>query len=172
QIDIFHRDDLRIAAARRTALHSEARPKRWLAQTDHRLAADTVEAIAQADGGGRLALAGGGRIDGGDEDEPAVLFVGEPVDIIETDLRLGMAIGNEAVGRNAQFLADLDDRFHLGGTGDLDVALDGSHFGVILREGDWKRDNRRAERRKRWRLPTFSRGLRHVRRRHSTAAWL
>src|SRR3546814_17863695 len=51
-------DALPISAAGGAALHAEAGPERGLAQAHHRLIADPVEAVAEADGGRRLALAG------------------------------------------------------------------------------------------------------------------
>jgi hypothetical protein len=61
QIDIGHRDDLRITAAGRTALHSETRTQARLAQADRGVPADEVHCVAETYGRGRLALAGGGR---------------------------------------------------------------------------------------------------------------
>ena len=57
QVDVFHRHDLRVAAAGGAALHAEHRPQRRLAQADQRLLADAVERVAQAHGGGGLAFA-------------------------------------------------------------------------------------------------------------------
>src|SRR6476469_4522188 len=54
-----------VAAAGRAALHAEHRPKRGLAQADHRLLADVIERVAEAHRGGGLAFAGGRRADGG-----------------------------------------------------------------------------------------------------------
>src|SRR5437773_432600 len=48
QVDIFHRHDLRIAAAGCTALHAEAGAERGLAQANHRLLADPVEAAGDS----------------------------------------------------------------------------------------------------------------------------
>ena len=72
QVDLVHRHDLRIAAAGRAALHAEAGAQARLAQADHRLLADAVQRVAQADGGGGLAFAGRRRVDRGDQDELAV----------------------------------------------------------------------------------------------------
>ncbi len=127
QIDVFHRHDLGIAAAGSTPLHAEAGPERGLAQRDHRLLADAVEAVAQAHGGGGLAFARRRRVDGGDQNELAVFFLGEAIDVLETHLRLGVAIGDEILLGDAEGLADLHDRFHLCFAGDLDVALDRGH---------------------------------------------
>ena len=57
EVDVLHRHDLRVAAAGRAALHAEHRPERRLAQADHRLLADLVERVAEADRGRGLALA-------------------------------------------------------------------------------------------------------------------
>ena len=72
EVDVLHRDDLRIAAAGRPALHPEARPERRLAEADDRPLADPVQRVAEADGGRRLALAGRRRRDRGDQHQPAV----------------------------------------------------------------------------------------------------
>ena len=160
EVDVLHRHDLGIAAAGRAALHAEAGPERGLAQADHRLLADAVEAIAKADRGRRLAFAGRRRVDGGDEDEFAVLLLGEAVDVVEADLRLGVAVGNEILFGNAEFLADLHDRLHLGFAGDLDVALDrhGALLGLTLGLG--RRGKIAAAMARRRCLPTCSRDLR------------
>jgi hypothetical protein len=63
QVDVFHRDHLRMAAARGPALHAEHRPQRGLAQRDHAALADAVQRVAQAHHGGGLALAGRRRAD-------------------------------------------------------------------------------------------------------------
>ena len=92
---------------------------------------DAIETVDQTDGGRGLSLSGGRRIDGGDEDKPPVLLLRQAVDIVESDLRLCVAKRNEAIGGDAEFLADLHDRLHFGGAGDLDVALDGCHRHVL-----------------------------------------
>ena len=74
QVDVFHRNDLRIAAARRTALHAKARTKRRFAQAHHGLLADAVEAIAQANRRCRLAFARRRRADRRHQNELAVLL--------------------------------------------------------------------------------------------------
>ena len=84
EVDLLHRRDLGTAAAGGAALHAEAGPEAPLAQADHRLAAerrlaqahhrpraDPAQRVAEADHGRRLALAGRGRVDAGDEDERA-----------------------------------------------------------------------------------------------------
>ena len=72
EVDVLHRHDLRIAAAGGAALHAEAGAERGLAQAQHRLLADAVERVGEADRGRRLALARRRRGDRGDEDQLAV----------------------------------------------------------------------------------------------------
>ena len=73
EVHVLHRDDLREPAAGRAALHAEVRAERRLADADDGALADAVQAVAETDGRRRLAFAGGRRIDGGDEDQLAVL---------------------------------------------------------------------------------------------------
>ena len=49
QVDVFHRHHLGVTAAGGAALHAEHRPEARLTQADHRLPADAVQRIAQAD---------------------------------------------------------------------------------------------------------------------------
>ena len=69
EVQVLHRDDLRVAAAGRAALDPEDRAERRLAQAEHRALADRAEALREADRGGRLALAGLRRRDRGDADQ-------------------------------------------------------------------------------------------------------
>ena len=71
QVDVLHRHDLRVAAARRAALHAEDRPERRLAQAGDGARADAVQRIGQPDGRRRLAFAGRRRADRRHEHELA-----------------------------------------------------------------------------------------------------
>src|SRR6266436_3677291 len=72
QIDVLHRHDLSVAAARGPALDAEAGPKRGLAQAQHRLFAEMVERVGEADRGRGLTLARRRRGDRGNQDQLAV----------------------------------------------------------------------------------------------------
>ena len=99
QVDVLHRDDLRVAAAGGPALHPEDRAERWLAQADHRVLADGTQAVAEAHARRGLALARGSRADRGDEDELGRRIRGEAVKIGERHLRLVVAVWlDEVVG--------------------------------------------------------------------------
>ncbi len=125
QVDVLHRHDLGIAAARRTALHAEARTERGFAKRHHRLLADAVEAVAQAHRRRGLAFAGRRRVDGGDQDELAVRLALQRVDVVEMHLGLGVAIGDQVLLGNPEAFADLHDRLHLRFACNLDIGLDG-----------------------------------------------
>jgi hypothetical protein len=75
QVEILHRDDLRIAAACRAALDAEGRPLRGLADGGKDPFAEVrAQGLAQADGGGGLAFAERGGGDGGHVDVFAVAW--------------------------------------------------------------------------------------------------
>ena len=88
QVQVLHRDDLGVAAARRAALHAEHGAERRLAQAEHRLPPEGAESLRQGDGRRRLPLPRRGRRDRRDVDELRVRAVAEPIDDREVDLRL------------------------------------------------------------------------------------
>jgi hypothetical protein len=71
QVDLLHRQHLRLTAASGAALAAEHRAQARLAQRDHRAAANGVERIGQANCCGGLALARRGWIDGGHQNQLA-----------------------------------------------------------------------------------------------------
>ena len=137
QVDVFHRHDLGVAAAGRAALHAEAGTEARLAQADDRLLADAVEAVAEADGGGGLALARRRRADRGDQDQLAVRLVLQALDELHRDLGLGMAIGQQMLFRDPELGGDLADRLHRGIACDLDIAADLLVHGPVTPAALW-----------------------------------
>ena len=131
QVHVLHRHDLRIAAAGSTALDAEIRPERGFANADDGLLADAVEPVAEADGGGGLALACRRRVDRGDEDQLAIRAAALGRDEFGRDLRLVVAIGQQVLIGDADLFADFLDRPLGGGASDLDVGLEFGH-GVPL----------------------------------------
>src|SRR6185436_10112789 len=122
QVDVFHRHDLRVAAAGRAALDAEHGPQRGLAQADEGLLADVVERVAQADRGGGLALARGRRADRGDQDQLAVLLRLQRVQVLERNLGLVVAVGLQVLLGDAEFLQrDFGDALQFRRLGDIDV---------------------------------------------------
>ena len=105
QVDVVGGDERRAAAAGAAALDPEHRPERGLAQ------AEPAEAHREADGGRGLALAGGGRVHGGDEDEAA--FAAERAaarDGGEVELRLASAVGFDELIGDAELAGHVEDR--------------------------------------------------------------
>src|SRR6185436_291899 len=64
QVDIFHRHNLGVAAARRAAFAAEAGAERRFTKCDDGALADAVQAVAEADRSRRLAFAGRRWADG------------------------------------------------------------------------------------------------------------
>ena len=73
EIDVLHRHDLRIAAARSAALHAEHRPERRLPQRDDRPLPQLCHCLPEPHGRRRFALPGRRGVDRGHEDQLAVL---------------------------------------------------------------------------------------------------
>ena len=121
QVDVFHRDDLGIAAAGRTALDAEDRAEGRLAQGQHRLFAQQVHRVGKTHGRGRLALARRGRVDGGHEDELGLL--GTVGQLGHVDLGHVVAVRDELVIGQAELVGDLLDGFDLSFLRDLDIGL-------------------------------------------------
>ena len=131
QVDVLHRHHLGIAAAGGAALDAEARAERRLAQAQHRLLADVVERVGEADRGGGLALARRRRRDRGHQDQLAVRLVLERLDVVHRHLGLVVAVGIEILRRDAElFLGEFHDRPLLGGLGNFDVGL-----GILVLRG-------------------------------------
>ena len=92
EVELLHRHDLRVAAARRAALDAERRPHRRLADRDDPALADVRERLPEADRGGRLALAQRRRGDRGHDDVLRARPVGHRLDGVQLDLRDVVAV--------------------------------------------------------------------------------
>ncbi len=121
EVDVLHGDDLGVAAAGSAALHAEARTQRRLAEADAGLFADAVQAVAEADAGSRLALAGGRGRDGGHQDELAGRPVLQPMIEFQGDLGFVSAVVLQVVGADAEPLGDVLDRPDGRAAGDFDI---------------------------------------------------
>ena len=119
EVQVLHRDDLRVAAAGRAALDPEDRPERRLADAEHRVGAEQAEPLREPDSRRRLPLALRRRRDRGDTDELPVRPVGEPVENAEVDLALVAAVRVQLVRLETEPGRDLLDRPHRRGLCDL-----------------------------------------------------
>ena len=122
EVDILHRDDLRIAAAGRAALDAEDRAEGRLTQSDKDVLAELAHTVGQADRRGGLAFACGGGVDGGDEDE-LTLRVGLFLQDAVVDLGLILAVLLQILLVDARGLGDLSDGLHGGFLCNFDIRL-------------------------------------------------
>ena len=121
QVDVLHRDDLRVAAACRAALDAEYRTEGRLTQCDHGLLAHLVERLTETDRRGGLALTGRRRVDCGDQNELAVRTILDAVPDLRTDLRLIFSVVFQIIFRQADLCGDLADGLHLAALSNFDV---------------------------------------------------
>ena len=126
QVEVFHRHDLGISAARRAALDPEGRAHAGLPDAGEGLFPELVQGLGQADGGGGLPLAQRGGGDGGDVDIVPVGLVLQPVPHIEMDLGFSAAIVFEVVFGETDAGRDLTNGQDFGGLGDIEVRRNGA----------------------------------------------
>ena len=72
QVNILHRDNLRVAAACCAAFNTEDWSERRLPQCQNRLFADFVHCLSQPDADRRFSLSCGSRVDGCNQNQFAV----------------------------------------------------------------------------------------------------
>ena len=73
QVDLVHRQHLRIAASACAPFHSEAWTERWLSQYDSSFFPDFIQTECKTDADCGFSDSGLGRADGGDENEVGLL---------------------------------------------------------------------------------------------------
>ena len=120
EVDFLHRANLRVSAARAAALDAEDRAHRGLAQAQHDLLADLPEPLRQRDARRGLAFARLGGRDGRDDDELAVLSVGQPIEDRQLHLAAMLAELFELVRQDAGLGGDLRDGLQLRVVGDVE----------------------------------------------------
>ena len=125
QVDVLHRNDLRVATASGTTLHTKHRPQRGLAQTDRDILANVLERIAQPYGGSGLTFTGRRRAHRRYQNHARVVahrLLEQPVEI---HFALNAAIGLERFVRNVQRARDLCNRLWGGGLGNFNIGCHG-----------------------------------------------
>ena len=123
QVDVFHRQNLRITAARRAALDAEHGAQRRFAHGDHGLFADVVQRVGQTDGYRGLAFARRGRVDGGNQNQTA-FPVGQGKGFGGIDFRFVVAVWLELVLANAQLGGNFAYRADGGFAGDFGIGFE------------------------------------------------
>ena len=131
QVDVFHRDDLCVAAASRTAFHAEAGAEAWFSQTDCGFLADTTQAITEPDCGGGLAFTGRSRGNRGNEDQFAVLVLLLGLDEAVVNLGFGGAVRKQGSAGNTELCANFGNGSGRGSLGNFNIRQMG-HGKVFL----------------------------------------
>ena len=126
KIDVFHGDDLCIAAASRAALNTHHWTLGGLAQCNDGLLAQLVQGVGKANENGGLAFTGRCGRYAGDKHQLALVFLGI-VHLGDIDFGFGGAVGNHGVGRNARLGRDLRDWLQLVGLGNFNIGWLSSH---------------------------------------------
>src|SRR6266566_4747207 len=125
EVELFHRDNLAVAAAGRAAFDAERRALAGLANTgEHLLAEIRTQALAEPDGSGRLTFTQRRGRDRGHDDVLAVADVLEPVPNGEMHFRLSLAVEFQLLGKNAGFGGNLVNGNRRRCLGDFDITGD------------------------------------------------
>ncbi len=126
QVEVFHRDDLRIPAAGRPALDAKGGTLRRLADAgEHALPQVRAQRLAEADGRGGFALAQGGRCDGGDVNIFSVRYVLQPLQHVQFYFRLVIPIKLDFIRQQSGFFGHLRNGLQHGRLRDINVRGDG-----------------------------------------------
>ena len=109
QVDVLHRQHLRIPAPGSPPLHPEARPEARLPQAHRGLLPQPIKRIRQPHGSRRLALPGRSRADRRHQNQPP-LFARRALEILKVDLSLVPPIRLDGFRRNVQLGRDVANR--------------------------------------------------------------
>ena len=120
QIDVFHRDNLRIAAAGSAALDTEHGAKRRFAQRNCDVLADFGQAVGKTDRCGSLTLARRCRRDGGYKHKLAVRTVGV-LEKLRIDLCFVLAVLFDICFVDVCFFCNFGDGLHFALLCDFDI---------------------------------------------------
>ena len=121
EVDVLHRDYLRVAAAGSTAFDAEYRTQRRLTQSEHSLLADLRHCLTKTHAHRSLALPSRGGVDGSHENELAVGTAGSFCIEFFCHLCLVVSIGFEVLGFNAKTCGNFSDGLHLGSLSNFDI---------------------------------------------------
>jgi len=128
QVEVFHRDHLRVAAAGCPALDAKGGTLRRLADAgDGAVAAVRPQRLRQAHRGGRLALAQRCGGDGGHVDILAVRRICQALQYFQFHLGFERTVEFHFVGQQPQFLRHFGNWLDVGCLGDLNIRGDGGN---------------------------------------------
>ena len=125
QVDVLHGHHLSVAAAGRAALDAEYGSQAGLAQAEHGLLAQSVQAVRQTGADGGLALAGRGGADGRYKNQFALFAL--PLCQLVVDLCLVFAIQADLILCETQLFRNLGNGLQGGFLCDLNIRFHGAH---------------------------------------------
>ena len=125
QVDVFHRNDLRVATTGGATLHAKHGAQRGLTQTNRDVLADVLQRITKADRRRGLTFTRGGRAHRRHQDHARVVAHRLLQQPIEIHLTLDPAIRLERLIGDVERLGDLGDGLGGGGLGDFDIRCHG-----------------------------------------------
>ena len=123
EVDIFHRNNLCIAAACCAAFNTENRSEGRFAESNGNVFADAFKTVSKTNGGGGFAFACGGGGNCGYEDKFSVFAVGFSKEL-GIDLCFIFAVLFEIFFVNMCEFCNLGDRLHFASLGDLNIGFE------------------------------------------------
>ena len=131
QVDVLHRDDLSVAATGSAALNTEHRAQRGLTQGNQDVLAQLPHAIGQTNGGGCLAFAGRGGVDGSDENQLAIGTLDLFQNVV-VHLSLVLAVLLQVLFVHTGGLGHFGDGLHGGFLCDFDVSFECHNITLLV----------------------------------------
>ena len=122
QVDVFHGQDLGIAAASSTAFDAEDRPQGRFAQGDDSLMAHVVQCLGQADCGQGLAFASRCRRDGRNQDQFPVFILRQALDGVKRNLCFIFSVEFQVIIGEADLFRNGRNRFQFRLLCNFDIA--------------------------------------------------
>ena len=113
QVQIFHRNDLCITAARCTAFDPEAWAERWLTQCDDRLFPQLTECLSETDARCRLSFSCRRRVDRCHKDQLSLFISFYLFQVFIRDLCFVLSVKLQVICRQPDLLNYLCDGKHL-----------------------------------------------------------
>ena len=132
EVNVLHRYDLCIAAARCTALDAEDRAEGRFTQCDDCILSELCHCLTQTDGRGGLALACRGGIDCGHENQLAVRLILNLFPGFAAELCLVLAVKFQIICGESSLCGNLRDGLHFAVLRDLDICQHCHSSSIVL----------------------------------------
>ena len=123
QVHFFHRHDLRIATSSGATLHTKARTKRCLTDTDHGLFTNGIKTIAKANCSGGFTFTSRGRVNCRNQNQLAITAASFGGYEFSRYFGFIMTKGQKILFRNVELFTNLLDWLHLCFTCNFDIAF-------------------------------------------------